>query len=94
MDIRPEWAVIEQIPFPSLLKLSCVVGEPEDVMRCGALEYYDKAYDRTTVKQETPLVKTSRAFRNVSTSDDPIIRCARARVRDEAHATGRGEAAQ
>ena len=42
MEIRPEWAVIEQIPFQSLVKLNCAVGEPEDVMRCGELEYYDK----------------------------------------------------
>lgn len=33
-----------------------------------------QAYDRITVKQETPLQKTGRAFRNVSTSEDPIIR--------------------
>lgn len=32
-------------------------------------------YDRITVKQETPLLKTNRAFRNVSTSEDPIMKC-------------------
>ena len=42
IDIRPEWAVVEQIPFASLAKLSCSVGEPEDVAKCGELEYYDK----------------------------------------------------
>lgn len=74
VDIRPEWAVIEQIPFTSLIKLNCSVGEPEDMVRCGELEYYHKSYDRVTVKQETPLEKTKRAFRSVTTSDDPVIR--------------------
>ena len=42
VEIRPEWAVVEQIPFASLAKLSCSVGEAEDVAKCGELEYYDK----------------------------------------------------
>jgi translation initiation factor 3 subunit D len=50
------------------------VGEPVDVLRCGELEYYDKQYDRITVKSETVLEKTGRAFRSVTTSDDPIMR--------------------
>ncbi|KAF5837662.1 eukaryotic translation initiation factor 3 subunit D [Dunaliella salina] len=87
VEIRPEWAVIEQIPFQSLVKLTCAVGEAEDVMRCGELEYYDKAYDRITVKQETPLLKTGRAFRNVSTSEDPIIRKAAAENKARVFAT-------
>jgi translation initiation factor 3 subunit D len=74
VEIKPEWAVIEQIPFPSLVKLSCNVGEPKDLQACGELEYYDKVYDRLTVKQETALEKTRRAFRSVTTSDDPVIR--------------------
>jgi hypothetical protein len=33
--------------FPRLGKLSLPnVAEPEDVVQCGSLEYYDKAYDR------------------------------------------------
>jgi hypothetical protein len=31
VDIRPEWAVLEQIPLSSLSKLSYEVGEPEDM---------------------------------------------------------------
>lgn len=34
--------MVEQIPNSSLAKLSCSVGEPEDVVKCGELEYYDK----------------------------------------------------
>lgn len=74
VEIRPEWAVKEQIPFTSLAKLSCSVGEVEDVLKCGQLEYYDKTFDRVTPKTEKPLEKTRRAFRNVTTSDDPVMR--------------------
>jgi translation initiation factor 3 subunit D len=42
VDIRPEWAVKEQIPFTSLQKLTCSVGEPKDMYAAGQLEYYDK----------------------------------------------------
>jgi translation initiation factor 3 subunit D len=42
VDIRPEWAVKEQIPFTSLQKLMCSVGEPKDMHQAGVLEYYDK----------------------------------------------------
>lgn len=74
VDIRPEWQVKEQIPFSSLVKLTCNVGEAEDVVRCGQLEYYDKSFDRITPKADKPLTKTKRAFRSVTTSDDPVIR--------------------
>lgn len=47
---------------------------PEDLAFCGALEYYDKSFDRVTPKTERPLKKTQRAFRSVTTSDDPVIR--------------------
>jgi hypothetical protein len=42
VDIRPEWAVKEQIPFQSLAKLTCSVGPPADLHAAGELEYYDK----------------------------------------------------
>jgi len=74
VEIRPEWAVKEQIPFASLLKLSCQVGEPETLHECGTLEYYDKTFDKVSARLEKPLERTKRVFRNVTTSDDPIIR--------------------
>ena len=74
VDVRPEWVVKEQIPFTSLAKLHYQVGEPEDLAFCGKLYYYDKAYDRVTPRLERPLQKTNKAFRSVTTSDDPIIR--------------------
>ena len=76
VDIRPEWAVKEQIPFSSLLKLHYQVGEPEDLSFCGKLQFYDKAFDRVTPRLEKPLQRTKKTFRSVTTSDDPVIRCA------------------
>lgn len=74
VDIRPEWAVKEQIPFTSLAKLSCSVAEPEDLYEAGTLEFYDKSFDKVSARQEKTLERTRRAFRSVTTSDDPIIR--------------------
>ena len=74
VDIRPEWAVKEQIPFSSLLKLHYQVGEPEDLSFCGQLQFYDKSYDRVTPRLEKPLQRTKKTFRSVTTSDDPVIR--------------------
>ena len=74
VDIRPEWPVVESIPFTSLAKLNFTVGQPEDIAFCGALEYYDKVYDRVTPKADRPLKRTNKVFKSVTTSDDPVIR--------------------
>lgn len=58
MDIRPEWAVKEQVPFAALGKLSCNVGDAEDLGDYGAVEFYDKAYDKITARMEKPLERT------------------------------------
>jgi translation initiation factor 3 subunit D len=61
--------------FPRLSKL-CLpsVKEPEDLVKCGSMEYYDKSYDRVNVKNERPLQPVDRIFHTVTTSDDPVIR--------------------
>lgn len=74
VDIRPEWAVKEQIPFSALAKLSCSVSDPTDLEDYGAVEFYDKSFDKLTARMEKPLERTQRIFRNVTTSDDPIMR--------------------
>lgn len=43
-------------------------------MRCGAMETYDKSYDRITTKNEKRLKRINRIFHKVTTTDDPIIR--------------------
>merc|ERR1711970_1509144 len=50
------------------------VGEPEDLIQAGSLEYYDKVYDRVNVKNEKPLQRIDRIFHTVTTTDDPVIR--------------------
>ena len=59
IDIRPEWAVKEQIPFASLSKLSCSVGEADDLGEFGAVDFYDKAYDKLTARSEKTLERTT-----------------------------------
>ncbi|GLD48926.1 eukaryotic translation initiation factor 3 subunit D [Lates japonicus] len=41
---------------------------------CGALEFYDKAFDRITTRNEKPLKSIKRIFHTVTTTDDPVIR--------------------
>ncbi|KAL8228134.1 hypothetical protein R6Q57_015718 [Mikania cordata] len=75
VDIQPEWNMIDQIPFSTLTKLSYNVSEPEDLLTCGSLEFYDKTYDRTTPKNERRLERfKNRNFFKVTTTDDPVIR--------------------
>ncbi|MCO5580485.1 hypothetical protein L7F22_034353 [Adiantum nelumboides] len=75
VDIQPEWTMLDQIPFTTFSKLSFNVGEPEDILMCGALEYYDKTYDRVTPKGDRRLERfKNRNFFKVTTTDDPVIR--------------------
>ncbi|XP_076039746.1 eukaryotic translation initiation factor 3 subunit d1 isoform X2 [Oratosquilla oratoria] len=75
VTVRPEWKVIEEMDFPRLSKLSLPgIEEPKELYVCGSLEYYDKAYDRVTVKNEKKLKRINRIFHKVTTTDDPIIR--------------------
>ncbi|GER31628.1 eukaryotic translation initiation factor 3subunit D [Striga asiatica] len=75
VDIQPEWNMLDQIPFSTFSKLSFSVPEPEDMLICGGLEFYDRSYDRITPKNCRPLERfKSRNFFRVTTSDDPVIR--------------------
>ena len=40
----------------------------------GAVEFYDKQYDRVTTKNEKRLKRINRVFHKVTTTDDPVIR--------------------
>ena len=73
VDVRPEWQVKGQISFAELLKMQMDVPVAEDIHAAGTLHYYEKAFDRITVKTEKPLERIERAFYKVSTSDDPEI---------------------
>uniref|UniRef100_A0A7N0RDB1 Eukaryotic translation initiation factor 3 subunit 7 n=1 Tax=Kalanchoe fedtschenkoi TaxID=63787 RepID=A0A7N0RDB1_KALFE len=75
VDIQPEWNMLDQIPFSTFSKLAFTVPEPEDLLMCGALEFYDKSFDRVTPKNERRLERfKNRNFFKVTTSDDPVIR--------------------
>ncbi|KAI4304370.1 hypothetical protein MLD38_039891 [Melastoma candidum] len=75
VDIQPEWNMLDQIPFATFSKLSFSVAEPEDLVMCGGLEYYDRLYDRVMPKNERRLERfKNRNFFKVTTTDDPVIR--------------------
>ncbi len=85
VTVKPDWTVIEEMEKTQLGKLSLPgVGEGNDLLRCGSLEYYDKIYDRVNVKNERPLKRIDRIFHTVTTTDDPIIRKL-ARTEDDAY---------
>ncbi|RAL44791.1 hypothetical protein DM860_003550 [Cuscuta australis] len=75
VDIQPEWNMLDQIPFSSFSKLSFTVPEPEDLLICGSLEFYDRSFDRITPRNERRLERfKNRNFFKVTTTDDPVIR--------------------
>ncbi|KAL6538654.1 Eukaryotic translation initiation factor 3 subunit D [Orobanche gracilis] len=75
VDIQPEWNMLDQIPFSTFSKLSFSVPEPEDLLICGGLEFYDRSCDRITPKNCRPLERfKNRNFFKVTTTDDPVIR--------------------
>lgn len=76
VDIQPEWTMLDQIPFSTFSKLSFSVPDaPEDLLICGALEYYDRVYDRINPRTDRRLERfKSRNFFKVTTTDDPVIR--------------------
>ena len=70
-----DWVVLEEMERTQLTKLSLpTVNEPEDLLLCGTLEFYDKTYDRVNVKNERQLKRIDRIFHTVTTTDDPVIR--------------------
>uniref|UniRef100_A0A8B9UWY8 Eukaryotic translation initiation factor 3 subunit D n=1 Tax=Anas zonorhyncha TaxID=75864 RepID=A0A8B9UWY8_9AVES len=75
VEVRSDWEVKEEMDFPRLMKMRYLeVSEPQDIECCGALEYYDKAFDRITTRNEKLLRSIKRIFHTVTTTDDPVIR--------------------
>jgi len=73
--VRDTWKVVEEMDFPRLVKLKLPdIPPPEDLYTAGAMEHYDKSFDRITTKNEMPLRNNNRTFHRVTTTDDPIIR--------------------
>ncbi|KAJ6839803.1 uncharacterized protein M6B38_313475 [Iris pallida] len=52
-----------------------VPDPPEDLLVCGALEFYDRTFDRVTPRNDRRLDRSkSRGFFRITTTDDPVIR--------------------
>lgn len=63
-----------QVVFTDILVCICLSLSLGCSECCGALEYYDKAFDRVTTRNEKPLKSIKRIFHTVTTTDDPVIR--------------------
>lgn len=74
VQIESSWEVLDELEINRLGKLSLKVDEPRDLVTAGELEFYDKSYDRVSVKAERPLQPCDRTFHKVTTTDDDIIR--------------------
>ncbi len=75
IEVKSDWEVIEQIEFSQLSKLKTTqIPQAKDLVRAGSVEYYDKDYDRVTVKNKKPLQRIEKTLFNVTTTDDPIIK--------------------
>lgn len=75
VEVRSTWEVLEEIDFAKLQKLTADPKKVEDLSTCGAVEMFDKQYDRITTKAERPLAREQlRTFHTVTTTDDPMIR--------------------
>ncbi|CAL2232269.1 unnamed protein product [Prunus armeniaca] len=67
--------MLDQIPFSTFSRLSFSVPEPEDLLLCGGLEFYDRSCYQIMPKNEQRLWRfKNRNFFKVTTTDDPIIR--------------------
>jgi translation initiation factor 3 subunit D len=75
IEVKPDWEVAGQFDLNQLLKMrnSEQVGPAEDLLQVGAVEFYDKSYDRVTTMNKKALQRIDRNFFHVTTSDDPII---------------------
>lgn len=75
VTVKEDWEVLEEMDFVRLSKLKLPdVKQLPDLYACGVLEYYEKSYDRVSVKAEKPLKRVNRIFHKVTTTDDPVIR--------------------
>ncbi|CAJ0586544.1 unnamed protein product, partial [Mesorhabditis spiculigera] len=77
VQVRGDWDVLEELDFPRLAKLSLpgIAATAQDIgdHQYGSLYYYEKAIDRVSVKNPTPLLRCGGAFYNVTTTEDPVM---------------------
>lgn len=73
---KAEWTLMREIMLTMLTKLQIDSREVryDDMLWCGKLHTYNRAFDRITVKTERPLRRFEELrFFNVSTFSDPIL---------------------
>lgn len=75
VQVKPDWAVLEEIDYSRLAKLNLETPDGEDLDSYGFLYYYDRSYDKApgAKTSERKLQVLDRAAYNVTTSSDPII---------------------
>jgi len=76
VQTKTEWTVMREVMLSTLAKLQVDSQkvEHEDIVWCGKLHTYNRAYDRLTVKTEKPMRRFEDLnFFNVTTSEDPIL---------------------
>lgn len=76
VEVGPDWESLEELTVSALSKLSfSAVSEPEDLAKCGVLRFYDRTYDRVTVRAPKALKACENLdFSSVQVTDDPVIR--------------------
>ncbi|VDM01805.1 unnamed protein product [Schistocephalus solidus] len=74
VQVKEDWTLLDELEFSRLAALSLPsVKEPENIMECGAVKFYDKTYDAVTTRNEKPLVRFSGVVHAVTTTEDPVI---------------------
>lgn len=73
VSVKPDWSVLEEIDFARLAKLRLEADEGVDVEARGYVHYYDRSFDKVSVKPERRLQVVDRVHYNPTTTDDPVI---------------------
>eukprot|EP00042_Codosiga_hollandica_P041054 m.362714 g.362714 ORF g.362714 m.362714 type:complete len:530 (+) comp56019_c0_seq5:12-1601(+) len=74
VEIDVAWEICDELDFSRLSKQTATVSKPEDLIKCGSLEQYDKTLDRITAKAEKPLPAVDGPSESITTTMDPHIR--------------------
>jgi len=76
VQTKIEWNIMRDIQLQHLttLQIDSKLVQYEDLLWCGKLHTYSRAFDRVTVKSEKSMRRYEELnFFNVSTSDDPLL---------------------
>ncbi|KAI8897650.1 eukaryotic translation initiation factor 3 subunit D [Globomyces pollinis-pini] len=73
IKVGASWKLIEELDFARMAKLYFDVEEPQDLAFQGSVNYYDKSFDRITVKTNVPLQHIEKVHSNPTASDDKYL---------------------